>query len=551
LKSIIRSRFTIMKKENEQWLVDVKLLEPFERDVLLRLDKLPGDGVNVVKTSMSRTVLHLPQTDDRPGLYLKCHRQRNMRERLLDLLRPSRAEREFNNLLRFEHYALPAPRAIALGQVQRKGEPVRRYLAVEEVTGAKLLPDIIAGKNEQELLALCSDLGKWIAGIHQSGADHRDLQPGNILIRPGEGQERFVLIDLHSLRFDPVMPEHARARALAALAGYLEMAVGMRGFGSFSGAYMKAAHLEFSFAAKLQDAIESARSRRFRSRTARCLVNSSKFIIENSNRRRVYRRRDLHPEALDKITEARNGKSENVTVLSESAGARSKAVRVTLEGKEQIFFVKEFSKPTLAQSLRALFIGPRARREYRAGHGFSVRGISAPEVKACIEGGDFDLLVTEFIENGEQLNNVVHRLFVANRFSGKRDDLKRQRKFIRALADEIRHMHDAGVYHPDLKAKNILVTEEGSTWRFLFVDLADVRFKPPSTRRIIKNLMQLNAGIPYCIGDGLRARFFLRYLRGEKRVERSAMLEEIIRGSSRRVERWRRQIEKAGKRKSP
>jgi tRNA A-37 threonylcarbamoyl transferase component Bud32 len=343
------------------------------------------------------------------------------------------------------------------------------------------------------------------------------------------------------------MPEHARAKALAALAGYFETAAGMRAFGSFTGAYMKAAHLDLSFAAKLRRAIESARSRRFRSRTARCLINSSKFTVENSGRRRTYRRRDLQTGVLDEIAAGKNG---NATVLSESQGARSKAVRVTLDGKEKAYFVKEFSKPTIAQSLRAIFIGPRARRAYKAGHGLTVRGLETPEVKACTEGGKHDLLITEFIEKGEPLDRLAHRLFVADRLSEEKGVLLRQREFIRALADEIRRMHDAGVYHPDLKAKNILVTEEGSTWRFLFVDLADVRFTPPSTRRIIKNLVQLNASIPYCIGDGLRARFFLRYLHGEKRGKRKAMLEEIVRGSNRRVERWRMQIEKAGKQKA-
>ncbi|MHC4663296.1 MAG: lipopolysaccharide kinase InaA family protein, partial [Planctomycetota bacterium] len=515
MKSIIRSRFVRMKKENELWLVDSSLQNALERDILLRINEFPDcDGVRIIKDSTTRKVLHLPAHKDRPGIYLKCHRLRNRREKFLDRIRSSRAEREFNNLLRLEYYALPAPRALALGEIRPRRKPVRRFLAVEEVPDSKLIPEILESAGRSRTLSFCSALGRWLAEVHKAGISHHDLQPGNILVIKENDNFRFVLIDHHSVSFDPDIPPHSRSRMLAFLAGYIETSCGTHGLDSFMDAYRKISGIGPEFGPMLTAQIGLVRARRMRSRTARCLQNSSKFEVESTSEGKIYRRRDFPRETLKKIASGTGKDNGSFRIISRSPDADSGVATLNCGDETGRLFIKKFHLAPLGRKLCEIFTGSGARRAYRAGHGLDVRGIRTPKILACAMDADSGTLVTEYIEGAEALDVVAHRLFVTPRVRNEKPDYRMQNSFIKTLAAAVRNLHETGVYHPDLKAKNILAKKCDSGWEFYFVDLADVRFSRPTRRRIIKNLVQINAGVPYCIENSIRLRFLSEYCRG-------------------------------------
>lgn len=61
----------------------------------------------------------------------------------------------------------------------------------------------------------CEALGAFIGRLHQAGCDHRDLTPGNVLLRPqGDGFEH-LLVDCNRMRFVPVNARLGLARLVS------------------------------------------------------------------------------------------------------------------------------------------------------------------------------------------------------------------------------------------------------------------------------------------------------------------------------------------------
>jgi len=81
-----------------------------------------------------------------------------------------------------------------------------------------------------------------------------------------------------------------------------------------------------------------------------------------------------------------------------------------------------------------------------------------------------------------------------------------------ALGDLFRRLHAAGVYHPDLKDANILVTGDAERPACVLLDLEAVRFGPVGARRRVKNVVQLARTLGRRVGPADRLRFLRAYL---------------------------------------
>jgi serine/threonine protein kinase len=105
------------------------------------------------------------------------------------------------------------------------------------------------------------------------------------------------------------------------------------------------------------------------------------------------------------------------------------------------------------------------------------------------------------------------------------------------LAEFVRSLHSHRIYHRDLSAKNILVTEDDTRPRFWLIDVSDVRRRPPSLRRRIRNLGQLDQMYVKPSRTD-RLRFYRHYARGRPELVRRDFLAEIDAISRARHEHW-------------
>jgi hypothetical protein len=103
------------------------------------------------------------------------------------------------------------------------------------------------------------------------------------------------------------------------------------------------------------------------------------------------------------------------------------------------------------------------------------------------------------------------------------------------LARWLRRAHDAGVYHDDWSAKNILVAEAAGKWAFTLLDFESISpFKPLTRRRKIKNLAQLS-DIPSGVSRTDKMRFLIAYARGDEALLRGRFPREVMATARHRV----------------
>jgi hypothetical protein len=167
--------------------------------------------------------------------------------------------------------------------------------------------------------------------------------------------------------------------------------------------------------------------------------------------------------------------------------------------------------------LGGLYAGvDRPLRELRAAAAARSAGVSVPEPLAVLVtrvGGLFCrfTVIAREVDNAQDLLTVASAPSVA----GKRDLLNR-------VADEMRRLHESGVYHADLTMKNILMS--GSS--VYIIDLDKATLAPKRDERLdMMNLSRLNRSIVKLLGTrGFvsrtdKLRFLRRYLGGRDRIK--------------------------------
>jgi tRNA A-37 threonylcarbamoyl transferase component Bud32 len=395
-------------------------------------------GVEIVKRSPVRVAACTPDA------FLKVF-----------LGRSQPAAREARNLARAAERGLPVPAPIAHGAdwiaMQRLAHP-------RPATRADLA----------DLLALSRS-------AHDAGMVHGDLHVGNFAWSSG----RLWLLDLQRARWLPRVPRWLRGRDLGFLA--------------------------YSLGEPLPPELEAARRWRdrrahthWRSRTRRCLTESSGFTAFEHRGVRGFRARDADPDALRRALDA-----------SAAATRRGSGAELWRAGT---WIVKRHP------SARA------ARSAWRNGHGLEVRGIATGRARAWVG----ELLVME--DAGPDLD-----AWLASGFESAPDAVRCE--LADALGGLLAALHRRGVYHADLKATNV-AWRPGVTPRLL--DYGSVRFaRRVSRQHRIKNLAQLNAAVPDLVGAELRERALDAYLAGaESRDARAELRTAVIAASLARAHRW-------------
>ncbi|MFW6161653.1 MAG: lipopolysaccharide kinase InaA family protein, partial [Planctomycetota bacterium] len=210
---------------------------------------------------------------------------------------------------------------------------------------------------------------------------------------------------------------------------------------------------------------------------------------------------------------------------------RTAVTRVRVGG--EAFAVKEY-RGGLLERLKKRLRGSRALLAWRAAARLAASRIATAEPVAVVARGGEDYLVTRWVEGAVPL----HRL-LAERFgeAPPRGELAAKRRLLRGLGRWLRRIHDAGFYHNDWSAKNILAVEREGQWAFSLLDLESVTFyKWLTRRRRVKNLSQLNdtrAGVTATD----RMRVLVAYAGMDRRLTRGAFPRRILAGTRRRVAR--------------
>ncbi len=164
-----------------------------------------------------------------------------------------------------------------------------------------------------------------------------------------------------------------------------------------------------------------------------------------------------------------------------------------VETGESKICVKEFRYPHWFDRLKENFRTSKGLRAWIAGNGLKIRNVPCLGVLAYVEkknglGIKESFLLMEASEKGQEMDRYLFKGFQTAQI---------KRLFVRTFAQWLSRLHQKEIFHRDMKACNILVSEEGGDWRFELLDLEDVRLdQKVEDKEVFRTLLQLNTSIP-------------------------------------------------------
>lgn len=515
--------FSTVREEGIDWIIDASCRPLIPSAALgMLLQPVHGSQSRIIRENKVRRsmLIRIPQLPEE--LFAKLYKKPAGAEKLKYFLLPSKASSEWKNMLKLYERGLPVARPLARGEIRRRGFLQEAYLFTVALAGAIPLTDFAAGISDfAGRMRLEEKAARLVSEIHNRGFFFRDLHAGNILIVPESGTGYHMwLADFHKAWHTVWVPSWMRARDLAQLRNSLS--VSTTGQVRFLKAYLGHANLPPDYLRKLSLQIDHTSkklwSTHLRSRTRRCLKESSEFSVTAGKGLRVYRHK-IYPEGLldTLLKEHASPSHHNTATLKKTAKETISLLTAAYDGIEYKVVVKEWFCATLLARLRYVLFSSRARRNWIAARALRVRGIPTPDALALVEYRSGlllkrSLLFTRYVEAAHELN-----AYVLSRYGGALSSATRQEKkrFIQTLAELIRDMHARGIYHADMKSNNILVREDGDAWKLFIIDLDRVRFrKSLSFKQRANNLAQINASVADCITPADRILFFRHYAKG-------------------------------------
>jgi ADP-heptose:LPS heptosyltransferase/tRNA A-37 threonylcarbamoyl transferase component Bud32 len=448
---------------------------------------------------------------DGRDVFIKVYPVDGLVHRLRALIGHSQAEVEFGRLVQLRAAGAPVPAPVALGD-----GPGAQALVMEDFGPVQTVREAIEGGlgagEKRELMAALADA---VADLHAAGFIHEDLHVGNVLRLAG-GALR--VIDVQRGRRVPVPSLRDRALTLAHV--FQSLLVFTRVTERHRLLCRYAGRLEMDTAGRrvLNELVKSELlrlRRRYVSRQMqRARQGGSRFWIGDWNGGRA--RAAFGAESWLNEPEAVEA------VVKDEAGRRVLKVRKaghTLAVKEE---------------------GRRGRgiRAWIGAHGWLAAGYPTPRPFYLVEPPAGPVrLAMEWAEGAESSNGWLERRLGAGAPPAwRREAAWRLGRFVRRL-------HDAGIYHADLKAGNVLARErDGGPPDFLVLDLDRVCFHagPVPRTRSLANLAQLNAAFAGPVTRADRLRCFFAYAardRGLRRGWKDAV-REVMRRTIARRHRW-------------
>ena len=478
-------------------------------------------GGKIIKESRIRWAAIITLSNQQ-RVFVKSDRTKGWTESIKYLVLPSKGRKEWfvAYQLQKRNVAIPKP----LGWLERvhRGLVKESYYFSEAVGSGNSL---IEGPGP-----FFPELAKTVKKVHLAGLFHRDLHAGNFL---WDGQTLF-LIDLHSAKILRTLSLNQRLWNLSLLFHSLRSVWGEREQSLFMDAYFEGELLHPRKKEKLLQRVHvqmgRLQKRQWRSRTKRCLKESTEFSIQRGKGFHYYHRRDFDLDKVKRMVE------EHLRLLRENPSSLAKnapEVSVSIikdEGRSVC--VKHFRNLNLWRTFKDHFRQPKGLKSWVGSHGLRVRGIPSLTPLALVEkrrwwGLRESFFLMETSETGQEMDRyILERL----------GDLQKKRLFTKAFAQWLSYLHQKGVFHQDMKTCNILISENGGGWKFHLLDQEDISLdEKVGSGKLFKSFLQLNTSTPRTVTRTDRFRFLKEYLRGNPILNHpDVFIQKLMRESRRR-----------------
>jgi tRNA A-37 threonylcarbamoyl transferase component Bud32 len=485
--------------------------EPEAFDFIERIDTLM-DGGQILKSGDTCYVSRVMWNCN--DVVVKRYNHKGFIHSVRHTIKGSRALRGWLHGHRLRVLDIPAPKPLAYIE-QYKGLLLwESYLVTQYVEGQKLydfLRDGAVGEGERsKIIEQIAELFERL-GTHR--ITHGDLKHTNILITG----RKAVLTDLDGMKVHRFNWTHRIWRAKD-IARFLRKT-------DFSPSLTDYCH-------KLISGKRSAGGK-FSGDFERTRVSDWTIHV-----RKDFPRRDIVNLILLNGPSA-EGRGRFVRVRS-SDYTRVYRCGVSFDGVERELYLKRYLYHSVWDFAKRLFRSSRAKSAFKASLMLERGGFDTPCVVGLFERrfGPFrtdNLLLTKEVKGSMKLGAYLSQFC---NDTGKQR-LQEKRRLIASFGETVGRMHAEGVFHGDLGQGNVLVQEEGSGWRFFFIDNERTKqFHRLPGRMRLKNLVQINM-FRRGINNTDRMRFFKFYLKVNPLVvgNRNKWCKKVITKTHLRLER--------------
>ncbi len=221
--------------------------------------------------------------------------------------------------------------------------------------------------------------------------------------------------------------------------------------------------------------------------------------------------RDVAEMVFARYDEASSPRQLGKPLWMISTGGRAGVFGVTLG--ERTCCIKLFHDRRMQTRLRTWLGFAKGRRAYINGLHLARLGLACPQMWGYAERRPDGpaLLITELVTCGQRLDLWAQKHTL-------------ERSVVTTLAQFIRNMHNRGVSHIDLSARNILICQNGSDLEFLLLDYEDARFARKVSRRTrLNNLHHLHERVFDYVPLRKRLQFLHVYAEQDYRAYRDAL----------------------------
>jgi len=463
---------------------------------------------------------------DQKRIFLKRDRTKGWFESLKYLILPSKARKEWFIADQLHRRNLAVPRPLGWMEKVHQGMVQESYYLSEAVgSGISFIEDCSKSRDP-----LIGELAKMVKKVHKAGLFHGDLHAGNFL---WDGN-RFYLADLHSAKITRGLSLSQRLWNLAHLFHSLRSAWGEKEHSKFIDVYFEGESLDPRKKEKALQKINSwmdrLQRRQWRSRTKRCLKESTEFSIQRMKGTSYYLRRDFPLDFLiETVQEHLQSPLREPLALVKNSAKLSVSI---VETKGRRISTKHYHPITLWDRFRENFRRSKGMRAWIAGNGLRAREVRSVKPLGLVERRDWlglmeSFFVMEALEGNQELDRYIIQSL---------EDFRMRRHFIKSFAQWLSQFHKKSLHHRDMKTCNILVGRDGEGWGFYPLDLEDVRLdEEVGEKEVFGSFLQLNTSTPKMVTTTDRFRFLRAYLRLNPVVkDRKSFLRRLIHESKRR-----------------
>jgi len=266
------------------------------------------------------------------------------------------------------------------------------------------------------------------------------------------------------------------------------------------------------------------------------------FVVEKRGSLSIHVVRTLAKELIPNIAADPDDffRLPGCEIIKDQRKIKVARIKVKIQGDAKSVYLKRYNAFSWRYRLGSLFQSSGALRSLNGAAILAESGIPTARPLAAVDSRSWGMLnksffLSEEIEGGKTADAYWREKLLT--MKGKQG-MRRRNRFVRAIGELFRSLHNQDVYHNDLKDANILVGPDsgGSTEHFYLLDLEGIRrYRKLNRRRQIKNLVQLNRTLGKYLRMTDKLRFLESYLGPSfvNRIDKRNWVASVLRQSNR------------------